>query len=63
MIELFSGIKVDWIGKRQIFFAISIGLLVVGMFHLARKGKFEYGVDFKGGLTMKVHLKDPVQVD
>src|SRR6185295_6928538 len=56
----FSGIKVDWIGKRQIFFAISILLLVIGMISLIQKGKFEYGVDFRGGLTMRVHFDDPV---
>jgi preprotein translocase subunit SecF len=60
MIELFSGIKVDWIGKRQLFFAISIVLLVIGMISLIQKGKFQYGVDFRGGTTMKVHFKDPV---
>ena len=47
MIELFSGIKVDWIGKRQLFFAISIVLLVIGMISLIQKGKFQYGVDFQ----------------
>jgi len=64
MIELFTGIKVDWIGKRQIFFAISIALMVVGMISLIQKGKFRYGVDFRGGMTMKVHFKQPVpQID
>ena len=26
MIELFKGIKVDWLGKRKLFFSISIAL-------------------------------------
>jgi len=60
MIELFNGIKVDWIGKRKIFFAISIVLLVIGMISLIQKGKFQYGVDFRGGTTMRVHFSDPV---
>jgi len=60
MLELFSGIKVNWIGKRQLFFAISIALLVVGMISLIQKGKFQYGVDFRGGLTMLVHFNNPV---
>lgn len=60
MIELFNDIKVDWIGKRQIFFAISILLLVIGMISLAQKGKFRYGVDFRGGTTMKVHFDSPI---
>ena len=60
MIELFNNIKVDWIGKRQIFFAISIGLMVIGMISLIQKGKFKYGVDFRGGTTIRVHFTDPV---
>ena len=60
MIELLHGSKVDWIGKRQLFFAISIGLLVIGMISLIQKGKFQYGVDFRGGLTMRVHFDEPV---
>jgi preprotein translocase subunit SecF len=60
MIELFRGIKVDWIGKRQLFFAVSIALLVIGMISLIHKGKFQYGVDFRGGTTIKVHFNDPV---
>jgi len=59
MIELFKGIKVDWIGKRQIFFGISVLLLVIGMISLIQKGKFQYGVDFKGGTTMKIQFKSP----
>jgi preprotein translocase subunit SecF len=60
MMELFTGIKVDWIAKRQLFFAISIVLIVIGMISLIQKGKFQYGVDFRGGTSMRVHFEDPV---
>ena len=60
MIELFNNIKVDWIGKRQLFFAISIVLMLIGMISLIQKGKFKYGVDFRGGTTIRVHFDDPV---
>src|SRR6186713_1505907 len=60
MIELFNNIKVDWIGKRQLFFAISIVLMLIGMISLIQKGKFKYGVDFRGGTTIRVHFNDPV---
>jgi len=58
--ELFNGIKVDWIGKRQWFFAVSIALLVIGMISLVHKGKFQYGVDFRGGITMKEIFDAPI---
>src|SRR4030095_4835923 len=49
MVELFKGIKVDWLGKRKLFFSISIALLVIGMGSLLYKGHFRYGMDLKGG--------------
>ena len=57
MVELFSGIKVDWLGKRKLFFAVSVALLVVGMVSLVTKGHFRYGLDFKGGTLLKVKLE------
>src|SRR5436190_7751302 len=62
MVELFKGIKVDWLGKRKLFFAISIALLLVGMVSLATKGRFRYGLDFKGGTLVRVQFHDPVDI-
>jgi preprotein translocase subunit SecF len=63
MLELFRNVKVDWLGKRKLFFGISIALLVIGMISLATKGSFRYGVDFKGGTVVTVRFQDAVQVD
>ena len=58
MVELFQGIKVDWLAKRKLFFAISIALMLVGMVSIAVKG-FRYGLDFKGGTLVRVEFQDP----
>jgi len=60
MVELFKGIKVDWLGKRKLFFAISIGLLLIGMVSLVAKGRFHYGMDFKGGTLVRVRFNEVV---
>jgi preprotein translocase subunit SecF len=60
MVEFFKGIKVDWLGKRKLFFSISIALMLVGMVSLAAKGRFRYGLDFKGGTLVRVEFKEPV---
>jgi len=60
MVELFEGVKVDWLGKRKLFFAISIALLLVGMISLAVKGGFRYGLDFKGGTLVRVEFHESV---
>ena len=63
MIELFKGLKVDWLGKRKLFFAISMVLLVVGMSSLIMKKGFRYGTDFKGGTVVVVKFKEPVPIE
>jgi len=60
MVELFRGIKVDWLGKRKLFFAISIVLLGIGMASLLYKGEFRYGLDFKGGTVVTVKFAENV---
>lgn len=62
MIELFRGIKVDWLGKRKLFFAISIVLLGIGMASLLYKGEFRYGLDFKGGTVVTVKFAESVDI-
>src|SRR5262245_48830957 len=63
MIELFRDIKVDWLGKRKLFLAISGAVMVVGLISLAIKGGFEYGVDFKGGTIVQVRFKQKPDIE
>jgi preprotein translocase subunit SecF len=63
MIELFKDIKIDWLGKRKLFFAISVGLLLLGMASLLKQRTFRYGVDFRGGTSVKVRFHEHVPVD
>jgi preprotein translocase subunit SecF len=61
MVELFKGIKVDWLGKRKLFFSISIVLLLIGMASLLTK-QFKYGMDFKGGTLVRVRFNEKVDI-
>src|SRR5678816_1331774 len=63
MIELFKDIKVDWLGKRKLFLAISGAVMLVGLVSLVVKGSFNYGVDFKGGTIVKVRLKQKPDIE
>lgn len=62
MFELFKGLKVDWLGKRKLFFSISMLLLLIGMVSLVVKGRFEYGTDFKGGTVVVVKFNETVDI-
>jgi preprotein translocase subunit SecF len=61
MIELFKGIKVDWLGKRKLFFAISMALLLIGIWSIATR-QFRYGLDFKGGTLVRVKFSEVVEI-
>ena len=63
MVELFKEIKVDWLGKRKLFLAISGSIMLIGMISLVMKGGFRYGVDFKGGTVVTVRFSEKPQVD
>jgi preprotein translocase subunit SecF len=62
MVELFKGIKVDWLGKRKLFFAISMVLLLIGMVSLIMNKGFRYGLDFKGGTVVTVKFNEAVDI-
>lgn len=51
----FRGLSYDFIGKRKIAYAFSIGLTLLGLISFFTRG-FEYGVDFSGGRTYVVQL-------
>jgi preprotein translocase subunit SecF len=63
MIELFRDIKVDWLGKRKLFLAISGAVMLVGLISLVLKGSFLYGVDFRGGTIVQVQFKQKTDIE
>jgi preprotein translocase subunit SecF len=63
MIELFKDIKVDWLGKRKIFLAISGAVMLLGLVSLVAKRSFNYGVDFKGGTIVQVRFKQKPDIE
>src|SRR5262245_48370698 len=63
MIELFRDVKVDWLGKRKLFLAISGAVMLLGLVSLVVKGGFKYGVDFKGGTIVQIRFKEKPDIE
>lgn len=63
MIELFHGSKIDWLGKRRLFLAISGSVMLLGLISLVYKHGFEYGVDFKGGTNAKIRFHQKPDIE
>lgn len=55
----FKNTKIDFIGKRKIFYLISASVIILGLVSLFTNG-LNYGVDFKGGRTFVVKFDKPV---
>jgi SecD/SecF fusion protein len=63
MLRLIKETKLDFIGKRKIFYAISLIVIVVGLVFYFRKGKEAYGIDFAGGQLQEYSFKTPPSLD
>ena len=63
MVEFFGNIKVDWQGKRRLFFGLSSILLLTGLVSVMSKGTLRYGVDFQGGAIVYVRFVEPPLID
>jgi len=57
--NVLSNKNFDFIGKRKIFYAISLIVILIGASSIAIKG-FGFGVDFKGGRSYVLRFDEPV---
>jgi len=59
VVDLFRERKWDLVGYRKLWFAISLAVILPGMYFLATKG-LNYGIDFTGGGLVTYQLKEAV---
>lgn len=60
--QFFKTPNIDFIGKRYLSFAISVILILIGIFALTVKGP-KYGIDFSGGILMQFSFDKEIQMD
>lgn len=63
MSELFKNITIDWMGKRKIFIAVSILVLIAGLLsaigrQVSGGSPFNLGVDFQGGTVVTAKFRN-----
>ncbi|MFH1413502.1 MAG: protein translocase subunit SecD [Candidatus Omnitrophota bacterium] len=63
MLRLFRETKLDFIGKRKIFYALSSVIIISGLVLYFNKGKDTYGIDFAGGQLQEYSFKTAPHVD
>ncbi|MBP5455611.1 MAG: protein translocase subunit SecDF [Paludibacteraceae bacterium] len=57
--NLFQNIKIDFMGKRKMFYGVSAVLLTIAIISLATQG-LKQGIDFSGGRNYIVRFEKPV---
>ncbi len=63
MFKFIGETKLDFIGKRKIFYALSIIVITVGLFSYFKKGPGAFGIDFAGGQLQEYSFKNPPSID
>jgi preprotein translocase SecF subunit len=63
MLKLIKETRLDFIGKRKIFYAISLIVIITGLVFYFKRGKEAYGIDFAGGQLQEYSFKNPVEVE
>jgi preprotein translocase SecF subunit len=62
MVEIFKEPQIDWLGKKKLFIALTILLMLIGAVSVQFRG-FKLGVDFSGGTLMTVRFKQMPTLD
>ena len=61
--EFFHEPKIDWMGIKWYFIALSLALAVTGLISMAVKHGLAYGIDFRGGTVVTVKFSKAPNVD
>lgn len=63
MLRLIGDTKIDFIGKRWIFYIVSLAIVVGGLATFFMKGEKSYGIDFTGGQVQEFKFERPIKVE
>lgn len=54
--RFFKDTNIDFIGKKKLFFSISIAIILIGLVSLVIHKGPKYGIDFTGGVSLEIDL-------
>jgi preprotein translocase subunit SecF len=55
--------NINFVGRRRLFFIISLAVVLASILVVVLRGGFNYGVDFTGGTLIQISFRDPVLTD
>jgi len=63
MFRMIGETKFDFIGKRYVFYTVSLLVIGLGLFSFLGKGQRAYGIDFAGGQLQEYLFEKPVKIE
>jgi preprotein translocase subunit SecF len=60
--QIFVNANYDFVGRRRWFYALSLGLVAIGLGSIMLKGGLQYGIDFSGGTVIQVRFERAIPV-
>lgn len=61
--QFFSKLNINFIGQRKYGYIISTTLIVIGLIFLVLRGGPNYGVDFRGGVSIRVQFPEDITLE
>jgi preprotein translocase SecF subunit len=59
--RLFENLKIDFMGKRTIFYFVSTAFILLGILAIIVRG-INFGIDFKGGSEIALEFEKPIEI-
>ncbi|MAE72028.1 MAG: protein translocase subunit SecF [Gemmatimonadetes bacterium] len=59
MLQIFKNTAIDFIAKRRIAYGLSALVILIGMASIVSNGGLKYGIDFAGGLALRLRFESP----
>jgi len=60
--RFFKKTNIDFIGKRNICYIISLSVICIGMISIPIKGGLDFGLDFTGGTELVIQFSQPTEI-
>lgn len=58
-----NDLNIDFVGRRRIFYALSLAVFLVSLGALVFGGGLKFGIDFAGGTVAQVRFSKPVELE
>ena len=55
--------RIDFLGKRRLFFSLSALLIVSGLFVFSLRGRSNFAIDFTGGKLLQLRFEEPISIN